>query len=56
MNTTEENSFSFGMKEYPFYREGMTIEEWRAERKYMAEHMDDVKKGTYNPLWKQNKK
>ena len=49
----EEEQFSFSMMEYPFFHEGMTVEEWRIEREYMADHMDDVKKGTYQPLWKQ---
>lgn len=41
------------MMEYPFYHDGMTIDEWYEERDYYANHMDDVKKGKYKPLWKQ---
>ena len=50
---TGENKFTFSMMEYPFYREGMTVDEWKIEREYMAEHMEDVKKGKYKPLWEQ---
>ncbi len=49
----EDDDFTLGMMEYPFYYKGMTLEEWKKERQYMAEHLDDVKKGTYRPLWKQ---
>ena len=50
---TDENKFSFSMMEYPFYYDGMTVDEWKEERQYMADHMADVKNGTYKPLWKQ---
>jgi len=50
---SKEDTFSFSMMEYPFYHEGMSIEEWKTERQYMADHMNDVKSGIYKPLWKQ---
>ena len=50
---TEESEFSFSMKEYPFYYKGMTLEEWKKERQYMSEHLDDVRTGKYKPMWKQ---
>ncbi|MBR1456959.1 MAG: hypothetical protein IJ594_07345 [Oscillospiraceae bacterium] len=53
MITTESDDFSFSMKEYPFYHEGMTVAEWKEERQYMADHMEEVKHGKYKPLWKQ---
>ena len=53
MSTTEEFEFTFAMRQYPFYREGMTYEEWKEERDYRAEHIMDVPKGKYKPLWKQ---
>lgn len=49
----DASEFSFSMKEYPFYYDGMTLKEWKEERQYMADHMDDVKKGKYKPLWMQ---
>lgn len=52
---TEEPKFTFSMMEYPFYHDGMTMKEWKEERQYMADHMEDVKKGKYKPLWKQEK-
>lgn len=45
--------FKFGMREYPFYYHGMTMDEWLAERQYMADHLDDVLAGEYKPMWKQ---
>ena len=52
-NKMDEYEFTFGMRQYPFYRKGMSLEEWRAERKYMSNHLDDVRAGKYQPLWKQ---
>ena len=53
MSMMEKNKFTFSMMEYPFYRDGMSIEEWKAERQYMADHIADLRAGTYKPLWKQ---
>ena len=41
------------IKEVPFWREDMSVEEYEKERAYMIEHWDDVKNGSYVPLWKQ---
>jgi len=41
------------LKEVPFWKDGMTPEEYDIEREYYYKHFDDVKKGTYKPLWKQ---
>lgn len=40
---------------FPFYRNGMGGEEMLREHKYYAEHQEDVKKGTYKPLWQQER-
>lgn len=41
------------MKEYHFYKPGMTLEEWYSERAYLGKHIDEWHNGTYIPLWKQ---
>lgn len=44
--------------EMPFIRNDgtMTIAEYDKELHYLNEHLDDVKKGLYIPLWKQKPK
>ena len=37
----------------PFYREGMSVEDYRRERIYLNENVDIFIDGTYVPLWKQ---
>ena len=37
----------------PFWREGMTAEEFDREREYYGMHLEDVSSGKYKPLWKQ---
>lgn len=50
----EENSWATAtLKEVPFWRDDMTAEEYEDERTYYLEHYNDVKDGTYIPLWKQ---
>ena len=44
-----------GMREAPFYYEGITPEQYELERTYLAEHFKDLQNGTYVPLYKQNK-
>lgn len=41
------------LKEVPFWREGMSPEEYETEREYYAKNFDLVKEGKYVPLWKQ---
>lgn len=41
------------LQEVPFWRDDMTVDEYEDERTYYLEHYDDVKNGTYMPLWKQ---
>lgn len=52
----ESNWATYGMMEAPYWRNGMTPEEYDTERKYYYKHMEDVQNGTYIPLWKQNNK
>lgn len=45
-----------GVKEAPYWRDGMSLDEFEIEREYYYRHLNDVKKGNYKPLWKQEKK
>lgn len=42
------------LKEAPYWRNGMTVDEYEKERAYFNEHLDEWQKGKYVPLWKQN--
>ena len=54
MNLKTEESWASGtLKEAPFWREGMTPEEYDEENMYLDEHWSDLVNGTYEPLWKQ---
>lgn len=45
------------LKEAPWWREGMTPEEYEVERDYYGAHFGDlVVEGKYIPLWKQSDK
>lgn len=44
-----------GTKEWIFWRDGMTPEEFDTEYQYLAEHYSELQAGTYVPLWKQRK-
>ena len=44
---------TYGMMEAPYWRNGMTPEEYDREREYFYKHIEDVKKGRYLPLWQQ---
>lgn len=41
------------LKEMPFWREGMTTEEYDTEREYYYKNYDLVREGKYKALWKQ---
>ncbi len=41
------------MKQYPFVRKGMTVEEYNKEKEYLGHHFKEYKEGKYIPLWKQ---
>lgn len=44
------------LKECPWWRDGMTPEEYEIERDYCYKNFDTAEKMTkYVPLWKQNK-
>ncbi|MGN1306818.1 MAG: hypothetical protein ACI4V3_04050 [Faecousia sp.] len=48
-----ENDWATGtLKEAPFWREGMSLEEYEAERSYFYAHIEEYIKGTYCPQWK----
>lgn len=41
------------LKEAPYWREGMTPEEYDKEREYLNNHIKEYWEGSYLPLWKQ---
>lgn len=41
------------LKEAPFWREGMTPEEYDEEREYLSMNFEKLQNGSYVPLWKQ---
>ena len=41
------------LKEAPFWREGMTPEEYERERDYLGRNYHLLMEGVYQPLWKQ---
>lgn len=43
------------LKEVPFWRDDMSVEEYEIERTYFHEHWDDWTKGQYVPLWIQKR-
>jgi len=44
------------LRKYPWWRDGMTPDEYDKEREYYYKNFDElVKTGLYKPLWKQNK-
>lgn len=43
-----------GMREAPYYFEGITPEQYEEERVYLANHIDDYVKGVYKPIYKNN--
>ncbi len=48
------NNWATGtLKEAPYWREGMSPEEYEIERDYFNAHIEDFYKGIYVPLWKQ---
>lgn len=50
----EYNWATPSMKEFPFWRDDMSPEEFAIERKYYYENYESlVKTGKYAPLWKQ---
>lgn len=51
--TKQSDWATYGMMEYPFWRNGMTPEEYDKEWKYYCRHIKDWQNGTYIPLWKQ---
>lgn len=41
------------LKEAPFWRNGMSTEEYEEEREYFNSHLKEFYEGNYVPLWKQ---
>lgn len=41
------------LKEVPFWREDMSVEEYEEERNYLNQHWTDYMNNRYIPLWKQ---
>lgn len=38
---------------YPFERDGMSLKEFQEEHIYYLKNIENVRNGTYKPLWKQ---
>ena len=51
--STEKNWATETLKEVPFWREGMSPEEYEVERTYYYNNWDLVESLKYVPLWKQ---
>ena len=51
----EENEYwaTDTLKEAPFWREGMSPEEYDEEREYLSKNFYLLQEGKYIPLWKQ---
>ena len=49
----ENNWATPTLKEAPYWRDGMSPEEYNVERTYFYQHLEKLKNGTYLPLWKQ---
>lgn len=41
------------VKEVPFWRNGMSFEEYEKEHDYWWQHIKEWAEGAYEPLWKQ---
>lgn len=54
--TGESNWATGTLKEVPFWRDGMTPEEYEEERTYYCEHWLEYTRGEYRPLWMQREK
>ena len=44
------------IKETPFWRDGMSVEEYEEERNYLMEHWRDLRQGTYYPFMETTRK
>ena len=56
MNTTHDQSNDWAtpsLKEAPFWREGMSPQEYDTEREYLGRNFHLILEGKYQPLWKQ---
>ena len=49
----EENWATYTLMEAPFWRDGMTPEEYELERTYLGLHWRELAACAYRPLWKQ---
>jgi len=52
----ESDWASESLMEAPFWRNGMTPEEYDIEREYLGRNFHLLQEGKYVPLWKQNPK
>lgn len=55
LNKMIDNWATATLMEAPFWRDGMTPEEYDIEREYYAKNINLVQESKYTPLWKQNK-
>lgn len=54
MTEQNKNWAPHSVREVPFWRDGMSPEEYEVERRYYYDNYDLVKQRKYMPLWKQN--
>ena len=52
---TADDWATYTLKEAPFWREGISPEEYEIEREYLGRNYDLLMKNQYVPLWKQSK-
>lgn len=50
---TEKDWANGTLKEVPFWRDDMSVEEYEKERTYLSENWDKLVNGIYMPLWQQ---
>lgn len=55
VDVPEKDWATYTLKEAPYWREGMSPEEYEIEREYLGRHWDAFMRGEYLPLWKQQK-
>ena len=53
MSNSNDEWASGQIKEAPYWRKGMTPEEYDEERTYFFANINKYFSGTYEPLWKQ---
>lgn len=53
MAMNHEEWATASLKEAPYWRDGMSVEEYERERDYFNQNWDAFVRGEYRPLWMQ---